>query len=102
MRDAVIVAAVRTPGGKRHGALGGVQPVGLSAGARSALAERAGLADPVAVDDVIWGCVSQVGEQTFDIARSAVLSAGWPQSVPGVTVDRQCGSSPQSGHVASA
>jgi acetyl-CoA acyltransferase len=102
MRDAVIVAAVRTPVGKRNGALAGVHPVDLSAHVLNALAERAGLADPVAVDDVIWGCVSQVGEQTFDIARSAVLSAGWPQSVPGVTVDRQCGSSQQSVHFAAA
>ncbi len=102
MRDAVIVAAVRTPVGKRNGALAGVHPVDLSAHVLNALAERAGLADPAAVDDVIWGCVSQVGEQTFDIARSAVLSAGWPQSVPGVTVDRQCGSSQQSVHFAAA
>ena len=102
MRDAVIVAAVRTPVGKRNGALAGVHPVDLSAHVLNALAERAGLADPAEVDDVIWGCVSQVGEQTFDIARSAVLSAGWPQSVPGVTVDRQCGSSQQSVHFAAA
>jgi len=102
MRDAVIVAAVRTPVGKRNGALAGVHPVDLSAHVLNALAERAGLADPAEVDDVIWGCVSQVGEQTFDIARSAVLAAGWPQSVPGVTVDRQCGSSQQSVHFAAA
>src|SRR5580692_7661657 len=102
MRDAVIVAAVRTPVGKRNGALAGVHPVDLSAHVLNALAERAGLADPVEVDDVVWGCVSQVGEQTFDIARSAVLAAGWPQSVPGVTVDRQCGSSQQSVHFAAA
>ncbi len=102
MRDAVIVAAVRTPVGKRNGALAGVHPVDLSAHVLNALAERAGLADPAQVDDVIWGCVSQVGEQTFDIARSAVLAAGWPQSVPGVTVDRQCGSSQQSVHFAAA
>src|SRR6201985_1241901 len=101
MRDAVIVAAVRTPVGKRNGALSGVHPVDLSAHVLNALAERAGL-DPAEVDDVIWGCVSQVGEQTFDIARSAVLAAGWPQSVPGVTVDRQCGSSQQSVHFAAA
>ncbi len=99
MRDAVIVAAVRTPVGKRNGALAGVHPVDLSAHVLNALAERAGL-DPAEVDDVIWGCVSQVAEQTFDIARSAVLAAGWPQSVPGVTVDRQCGSSQQSVHFA--
>jgi len=102
MRDAVIVAAVRTPVGKRNGALAGVHPVDLSAHVLNALAERAGLADPGLVDDVIWGCVSQVGEQTFDIARNAVLAAGWPQSVPGVTVDRQCGSSQQSVHFAAA
>jgi acetyl-CoA acyltransferase len=102
MRDAVIVAAVRTPVGKRNGALAGVHPVDLSAHLLNALAERAGLADPAEVDDVIWGCVSQVGEQTFDIARNAVLAAGWPQSVPGVTVDRQCGSSQQSVHFAAA
>jgi acetyl-CoA acyltransferase len=102
MRDAVIVAAVRTPVGKRNGALAGVHPVDLSAHVLNALAERAGLGDPAEVDDVIWGCVSQVGEQTFDIARSAVLAAGWPQSVPGVTVDRQCGSSQQSVHFAAA
>jgi acetyl-CoA acyltransferase len=102
MRDAVIVTAVRTPVGKRNGALAGVHPVDLSAHVLNALAERAGLADPAEVDDVIWGCVSQVGEQTFDIARNAVLAAGWPQSVPGVTVDRQCGSSQQSVHFAAA
>ena len=66
-----------------------------------ALAERTGI-DPALVDDVIWGCVSQVGEQTFDIARTAVLSAGWPESVPGTTVDRQCGSSQQAIHFAAA
>jgi acetyl-CoA acyltransferase len=102
MRDAVIVAAVRTPVGKRNGALAGVHPVDLSAHVLNAVAERAGLVDPAEVDDVVWGCVSQVGEQTFDIARSAVLAAGWPHSVPGVTVDRQCGSSQQSVHFAAA
>ena len=101
MSDAVIVAAVRTPVGKRNGGLSGVHPVDLSAHVLNALAERAGV-NPEVVDDVIWGCVSQVGEQTFDIARNAVLSAGWPQSVPGVTVDRQCGSSQQSVHFAAA
>jgi acetyl-CoA acyltransferase len=101
MNDAVIVAAVRTPVGKRNGALSGVHPVDLSAHVLNALAERAGI-DPELVDDVIWGCVGQFGEQTFDIARNAVLSAGWPLSVPGVTVDRQCGSSQQSVHFAAA
>jgi acetyl-CoA acyltransferase len=99
--DAVIVAAVRTAVGKRNGALSGVHPVDLSAHVLQALAERSGL-DPAMVDDVIWGCVSQFGEQTFDIARNAVLAAGWPLSVPGVTVDRQCGSSQQSVHFAAA
>jgi acetyl-CoA acyltransferase len=94
MRDAVIVDAVRTPVGKRDGDLSGVHPADLSAAVLRALADRSGI-DPVIVDDVVWGCVSQVGEQTFDIARTAVLSAGWPESVPGTTVDRQCGSSQQ-------
>ena len=101
MSDAVIVAAVRTPVGKRNGGLSGVHPVDLSAHVLNALAERAAV-DPELVDDVIWGCVGQFGEQTFDIARNAVLAAGWPQSVPGVTVDRQCGSSQQSVHFAAA
>ena len=101
MRDAVIVAAVRTPVGKRNGGLSGVHPVDLSGQVLQSLAARTGI-DPALVDDVIWGCVSQVGEQTFDIARNAVLAAGWPESVPGVTVDRQCGSSQQSVHFAAA
>ena len=101
MRDAVIVAAVRTPVGKRNGGLSGTHPVDLSAQVLQGLAARTGL-DPAVVDDVIWGCVGQVGEQTFDIARNAVLGAGWPESVPGVTVDRQCGSSQQSVHFAAA
>ncbi|HWG12130.1 MAG TPA: thiolase family protein [Streptosporangiaceae bacterium] len=101
MRDAVIVAAVRTPIGKRNGGLSGVHPVDLSAQVLQALAKRTGI-DPALVDDVIWGCVGQAGEQTFDIGRNAVLGAGWPESVPGVTVDRQCGSSQQSVHFAAA
>ena len=101
MTDAVIVEAVRTPVGKRGGALAGVHPADLSAHVLEALVERTGL-DPATVDDVIWGCVSQVGEQTFDIARTAVLSAGWPEHVPGTTVDRQCGSSQQAVHFAAA
>ncbi|SNQ45308.1 3-ketoacyl-CoA thiolase [Frankia canadensis] len=100
-RDAVIVAAVRTPLAKRNGGLSGVHPADLSALVLRGLAERTGL-DPALVDDVVWGCVSQVGEQTFDIARTAVLSAGWPERVPGVTVDRQCGSSQQAVHFAAA
>jgi acetyl-CoA acyltransferase len=97
----VIVEAVRTPIGKRNGGLAGVHPADLSAHVLQALAERSGL-DPALLDDVVWGCVSQVGEQTFDIARTAVLSAGWPVSVPGTTVDRQCGSSQQAVHFAAA
>src|ERR1700739_3889121 len=107
MRDAVIVAAGRTPVGKRIGALAGVHPVDLSAHVLNALAERAGLADPAEVDDGIWGCVRQGAEQTLDLARiatcgTAALAPGWRQSVPGVTVDRQCGSSQQSVHFAAA
>jgi acetyl-CoA acyltransferase len=101
VRDAVIVEAVRTPVGKRNGGLSGIHPVDLSAHVLQALAERSGV-DPAVIDDVIWGCVSQVGEQTFDIARNAALAAGWPETVTGVTVDRQCGSSQQSVHFAAA
>ncbi|WP_116110084.1 thiolase family protein [Amycolatopsis ruanii] len=101
MRDAVIVEAVRTPVGKREGGLSGVHPVDLSAHVLRGLAERSGL-DPAEIDDVVWGCVSQAGEQTGDIGRNAVLAAGWPESVTGVTVDRQCGSSQQSVHFAAA
>src|SRR5689334_4336548 len=101
MRDAVIVEAVRTPVGKRNGGLSGVHPADLSAHVLNSLVQRAGV-DPALVDDVIWGCVSQVGEQTFDIARTAALTAGWPETVTGVTVDRQCGSSQQSVHFAAA
>src|SRR4051812_49548833 len=101
MRDAVIVEAVRTPVGKRNGGLCGVHPADLSAHVLNALVGRAGI-DPALVDDVVWGCVSQVGEQPFDIARTAALTAGWPGSVTGVTIDRQCGSSQQSVHFAAA
>jgi acetyl-CoA acyltransferase len=101
MRDAVIVGAVRTPIGRRNGGLSGVHPVDLSAHVLRALAERASL-DPAGVEDVIWGCVSQVGEQSWNIARNAVLAAGWPESVPGTTLDRQCGSSQQALHFAAA
>jgi len=94
MRDAVICAAVRTPVGKRGGGLSGVHAVDLSATVLEALVERTGI-DPGVVEDVFWGCVSQVGEQTFNIARNAALAAGWPETVPGTTIDRQCGSSQQ-------
>ncbi|MCD2109611.1 thiolase family protein [Rhodococcus rhodochrous] len=92
--SAVIVQAVRTPVGRRNGGLSGVHPAQLSAVVLNALVERAGI-DPEVVEDVIWGCVQQAGEQAIDIARTAVLTAGWPESVPGVTIDRQCGSSQQ-------
>jgi acetyl-CoA acyltransferase len=101
MPDAVIVGAVRTPVGRRGGGLAGIHPVDLSAHVLRALAERTGF-DPADVDDVIWGCVSQVGEQAWNVGRSAVLAAGWPETVPGTTVDRQCGSSQQAVHMAAA
>jgi len=101
MAEAVIVEAVRAPVGKRNGGLSGVHPGELSAQVLNGLVERVGI-DPAIVDDVIWGCVMQAGEQALDIARTAVLAAGWPESVPGVTVDRQCGSSQQSVHFAAA
>src|SRR4051794_31731761 len=101
MRDAVIVGAVRTPVGRRGGGLAEVHPVDLSAHVLRALADRAGF-DPGDVEDVVWGCVSQVGEQSWNIGRNAVLAAGWPESVPGTTLDRQCGSSQQALHVAAA
>jgi acetyl-CoA acyltransferase len=101
MRDAVIVDAVRTPVGRRGGALAGAHPVDLSAVVLRALVDRVGF-DPALVDDVIWGCVSQVGEQGLNVGRNAVLAAGWPDSVPACTLDRQCGSSQQALHFAAA
>jgi acetyl-CoA acyltransferase len=101
MAEAVIVEAVRAPVGKRNGGLSGVHPAELSAQVLNGLVGRAGV-DPALVDDVIWGCVMQAGEQALDIGRTALLTAGWPESVPGVTVDRQCGSSQQSVHFAAA
>ncbi|WP_370617745.1 thiolase family protein [Mumia sp. Pv 4-285] len=101
MRDAVIVGAVRTPIGKRNGAYADVHPVDLSAHTLRALVDRVGL-DPAAVDDVVWGCVQQVGAQALNVGRLAVLAAGWPETVPGTTVDRQCGSSQQAVHFAAA
>ncbi len=92
MPEAVIVDAVRTPIGKRKGSLAEVHPVDLSAAVLRALAERTGI-DPGLVDDVVWGCVNQVGDQAAQIGRYAVLAAGWPESVPGVTINRACGSS---------
>ena len=101
MAEAVIVEAARSAVGKRNGGLSGVHPAELSAQVLNGLAQRAGI-DPEIVDDVIWGCVMQAGEQALDIARTAVLTAGWPETIPGVTVDRQCGSSQQSVHFAAA
>ncbi len=99
MADAFIAGAVRTAVGRRNGALSGVHPVDLAAHVLHGLVERTGI-DPAAVEDVIMGCVSQIGPQTFDIARNAWLSAGLPESVPAVTIDRQCGSSQQAVHFA--
>ena len=101
MSDAFIVCAVRTPVGRRNGGMSEVHPVDLSAHVLRELAGRAGF-DPHDVEDVVWGCVSQVGEQSWNIARNAVLAAGWPESVPGTTLDRQCGSSQQAVHFAAA
>jgi acetyl-CoA acyltransferase len=101
MVDAYIVEAVRSPVGKRNGGLAEVHPAELSAQVLAALVDRAGI-DPAVIDDVIWGCVGQIGEQSSDIARTAALTAGWPDTVTGVTVDRQCGSSQQSLHFAAA
>jgi acetyl-CoA acyltransferase len=99
MSTAVIVDAVRTPGGKRNGKLRNWHAVDLASEALKALQERNGL-DPAVVDDVIMGCVMQVAEQSLNIGRNAVLAAGWPESVPATTIDRQCGSSQQALHFA--
>ncbi|MDP1795675.1 MAG: thiolase family protein [Acidimicrobiales bacterium] len=99
MPNAVIVDAVRTAGGKRNGRLSGWHPTDLAAEVLKALAERNNL-DPALVDDVIMGCVMQVGSQGLNIGRNAVLGAGWPESVPATSVDRQCGSSQQAAHFA--
>ena len=99
MHEAVIVDAVRTPGGRRNGRLKDWHPAALAAHVLKALEERNNL-DPALVDDVIMGCVMQVGQQSLNIGRSAVLAAGWPESVPSTTVDRQCGSSQQAIHFA--
>ena len=99
MTTAVIVDAVRTAGGKRNGKLSGWHPVDLAAETLKALAGRSDL-DPSLVDDVIMGCVMQVGAQSVNVGRNAVLAAGWPESVPATTIDRQCGSSQQAVHFA--
>ncbi|MCW0214604.1 MAG: acetyl-CoA C-acetyltransferase [Pseudonocardia sp.] len=99
MADAFIVGAVRSPVGTRKGALAGVHPADLGAHVLKELMERTGV-DPAAVEDVIMGCVNPLGPQAGDIARTAWLAAGLPQTVPGVTIDRQCGSSQQALHFA--
>ena len=99
MTTAVIVDAVRTAGGKRYGKLSGWHAADLAAETLKALVERNGL-DPALVEDVIMGCVMQVGDQSVNVGRSAVLAAGYPDTVPATTIDRQCGSSQQSAHFA--
>jgi acetyl-CoA acyltransferase len=94
MRETVIVEAVRTPVGKRNGGLSGMHAADLSAVVLNELLDRTGIG-PEVVDDVIWGCVSQVGDQSSNIGRYAVLAAGWPETIPGTTVNRACGSSQQ-------
>src|SRR5215212_8167466 len=99
MPEAYIVSAVRSPVGRRNGGLSKVHPADLSAHVMNAAVEAAGV-DPGAVDDVIWGCVDQLGAQSTNIARTAWLAAGLPEHVPGTTIDRQCGSSQQAVHFA--
>ncbi|MET0239215.1 MAG: acetyl-CoA C-acetyltransferase [Sphingobium sp.] len=99
MSEAYIVEVLRTPGGKRKGALAGIHPADLGATVLNALIERTGL-DPAAVEDVIAGCVTQAGEQAFAFGRNLVLASKLPDSVPAVTIDRQCGSSQQAIHFA--
>src|SRR5919112_288770 len=99
MRNAVIVDAIRTAGGKRNGKLSGWHPADLAGEVLNALVARSGI-DPAIVDDVVMGCVMQAGDQSLNIGRNAVLAAGWPESVPATTVDRQCGSSQQAAHFA--
>ncbi len=99
MGDALVVGAVRSPVGRRGGALAGRHPADLLGEVLAALAGRAGI-DPALIDDVIVGCVDQVGEQGVNVGRSAVLAAGFPDTVPATTIDRQCGSSQQAAHFA--
>ena len=99
MPTAVIVDAIRTPLGQRNGQLKDWHPVDLAARDAQGPVDRTGI-DPALVDDVVMGCVMQVGEQGVNIARNAVLAAGLPETVPGTTVDRQCGSSQQAAHFA--
>jgi acetyl-CoA acyltransferase len=101
LRDAVIVDAVRTPIGRRNGALARWHPVDLASEVLTALAARTGL-DPSDVDDVMFGCVNALGDQAGNVGRLAALAAGWPEAIPGTTIDRACGSSQQALHFAAA
>jgi acetyl-CoA acyltransferase len=101
VRDAVIVDAVRAPIGRRKGTLRQVHPVDLSASVLTALARRNQL-EPELIEDIVWGCVTQIAEQSTNVGRLAVLAAGWPETIPGVTLDRACGSSQQAVHFAAA
>ena len=94
MRETVIVEAVRTPVGKRNGGLSSMHAADLSAIVLTELVQRTGI-NPDIIDDVVWGCVSQVGDQSSNIGRYAVLAAGWPERIPGTTINRACGSSQQ-------
>jgi acetyl-CoA C-acetyltransferase len=99
MAEAYIVAATRTAGGRKGGRMRGWHPADLGASVLNELVDRTGV-DPAAVEDVVMGCVMQVGEQSTNIARNAVLASKLPESVPGTSVDRQCGSSQQALHFA--
>src|SRR4051794_33169325 len=99
MQNAVIIDAVRTPLGKRNGSLKDVHPVELAAHTLRELVSRNDL-DPALIEDVIMGCVMQVGDQAVNVGRNAALSAGFPETVVGTTIDRQCGSSQQAAHFA--
>ena len=99
MNTVYVVEAVRTPVGRYRGSLASVRADHLGALVLNAVVERAGI-KPNEVDDVIFGCVTQVGEQSANIARTALLSAGWPVSIPGLTLDRKCGSGEVAVHVA--
>src|SRR5438445_1637890 len=99
MPEAVILEAIRSPIGKRNGSLSGTHPVDLLGTVLQSLVERTGV-DPGAIQDNITGCVSQVGEQSLNVARNAWLAAGFPEEIPATTIDRQCGSSQQAIHFA--
>jgi acetyl-CoA acyltransferase len=94
MRETVIIEAVRSPVGKRNGGLSGMHAADLSAVVLREIVDRTGI-DPAIVDDVVWGCVSQIGDQSSNIGRYSVLAAGWPETIPGTTINRACGSSQQ-------